>query len=99
MLVQRTVAAGTKVKMATPMSVPAWSTWDDDGHRTSNAVKKRLQEQFFKGDKRIAAEVLYISRESERDKLRMQGRCKVQIRDAAGSVIVITADSASLKAV
>jgi hypothetical protein len=99
MLVQRSIAAGTKVKMATPATVPVWSTWDDDGHRTSNSVKKRLQQMFFKGDRRIAAEVIYISSESEREKLRNLSRCKLQIRDAAGSVIVITADSTQLKAI
>ena len=71
--------------------VPTWSTWDDDGQRTSTPVKKRLQKQFFAGDKRVSAEVVYITNESERDKLRRSGRVKVQLRDPAGSLIVITA--------
>ena len=33
---------------------------DDDGQRTSTPVKKRLQKLFFRGDKRVHAEVVYI---------------------------------------
>lgn len=87
------------MKIRNPGAVPQWSTWDDDGQRTSTPVKKRLQQMFFKGDRRISAEVLYIGSESERDKLRAHGRVKVQIRDAAGSIIVVTADTENLAAV
>lgn len=85
------IAAGSRVRIKDAVPVPTWSTWDDDGQRTSTPVKKRLQKQFFSADKKIAAEVVYISNESERDKLRNLGRVKVQIRDAAGSLIIITA--------
>lgn len=90
------VSAGTRVRVKDAIPVPTWSTWDDDGQRTSNPVKKRLQKQFFSGDRRIAAEVIYIGSESERDRLRSNGRVKVQIRDSAGSMIVITAPVESL---
>jgi hypothetical protein len=88
--------AGAKVRVVEPGPVPQWSEWDEDGQRTSGPVKKRLQRMFFLGDKRIQAEVLYLGNESERDKLRNLGRCKVQIRDSAGSMIVITADATNL---
>lgn len=91
------LTAGTRVKILNPGSVPTWSEWDDDGLRTSTPVKKRLQQMFFAGDKRVAAEVIYIGNESLRDKLRNLGRVKVSLRDAAGSSIVVTADVENLK--
>lgn len=92
------LAAGTRVRVKDPVTVPAWSEWENDNQRTSTSVKKRLQQMFFKGDKRIQAEVVFIGSESERDKLRSKGWVKVQIRDAAGAMIVITADALNLAA-
>ncbi len=91
------IASGTRVKVKDPMAVPEHSTWEDDGQRTSTPVKRRLQLQFFAGHKSVAGEVVYVSNESERDRLRQRGMCKVQIRDAAGSMIVITAPTEVLK--
>lgn len=85
------VSAGTRVKVKDACSVPQWSTWDDDGQRTSTPVKRRLQKLFFAGDRRIQGRVLYVANESERDRMRSLGRVKVEIRDSAGSSIVITA--------
>lgn len=85
------VSAGTRVRVKTPGPVPQWSEWDDDHQRTSAQVKKRLQKLFFAGDRRVGAEVVYIPNEAVREKLRQLGRVKVQIRDQAGSMIVITA--------
>ncbi len=90
------LAVGTKVKVAEPMDVPDWSKWDDDKGRTSGSVKKRLQSQFFQGNRNIVGEIIYISRESEREKLRKQGRVKVRIRDQAGTNLTITADPGRL---
>lgn len=98
MMQSKSLAAGAKVRIKEPGPVPQWSEWDEDGQRTSGPVKKRLQRMFFQGDKRIHAEVLYVPNETERDKLRNLGRCKVQIRDSAGSSIVITADATNLHA-
>ncbi len=92
------VSAGTRVRVKEAGSVPQWSEWDDDGQRTSAPVKKRLQRLFFAGDKRIGAEVVYISNESQREKLRTLGRVKVQLRDPAGSMIVVTAATENLAA-
>ncbi len=88
---QRPLTAGTRVKVRQPMSVPVDSAWDDDGQRTSNSVKKRLQQLFFKGDRRIQAEVVYVSSESLRDKLKRKQQIKLSLRDLAGARIVITA--------
>lgn len=85
------VSAGTRVRIRDAGPVPNWSEWECDGGRTSTPVKKRLQKMFFSADKKLSAEVVYISNESERDKLRNLGRVKVQIRDAAGSILVVTA--------
>jgi len=90
------LAAGTKVRVHSPMSVPAWSIWDDDKGRTSTPVKKRLQASFFKGDRKVVAEVMYISRESEREKLRRKGHVKVRVRDASGTCVVFTAENEAL---
>lgn len=90
------LAAGTKVRVAQPMEVPEWSDWDDDKGRTSTPVKKRLQTMFFKGDKKVGAEIVYIAKETDRDKLRKLGRVKVRLRDASGASVIITAESEKL---
>jgi hypothetical protein len=87
---------GSKVKVKEPGSVPRWSMWDDDKGRTSGPVKKRLQEMFFKGDRKISAEIVFVSKESEREKLQRDGRCKVRLREPSGSCITITADPSNL---
>ena len=90
------LAAGTKVCVEHPMDVPEWSEWEDDKGRCSTPVKKRLQNMFFKGDKKVGAEVVYIAKETEREKLRKLGRVKIRLRDPSGSSVVITAESAKL---
>ncbi len=90
------VAAGARVKVKAPGSVPEWSTWDDDHQRTSTSVKKRLQEMFFKGDKRIVGTVVYITSEAVRDRLKAKNQVKVELRDSAGASIIILADAANL---
>lgn len=92
------VSAGTRVKIHSPMAVPSESTWDDDNQRTSNSVKKRLQQLFFKGDRRVQAEVVYVASETVRARLKRNSLVKIQVRDPAGSCIVITAPTAHLKA-
>ncbi|MBK8915981.1 MAG: hypothetical protein IPM64_15535 [Phycisphaerales bacterium] len=93
----QSLTAGTKVSVLKPGPVPAWSEWDNDNQRTSTSVKKRLQEMFFKGDRKVQAEVLYVASESERDSLKRKGRVKLTLRDPAGSRIVVTAESAALR--
>ena len=90
------MAVGTKVRVNDPMEVPEWSTWDDDKGRTSGPVKKRLQIAFFKGDKKVSAEIVYVSKESEREKLRRKGQIKVRVKDQSGCMLTITADPARL---
>lgn len=92
----RSLSAGSKVTVTTPGPVPTWSEWDDDNQRTSTPVKRRLQEMFFKRDKKILAEVVYIASESERESLKRKNRVKVSLRDPAGSRITITADPENL---
>lgn len=53
---------------------------------------------FFRGDKPVRAEVVFIGSESERDALRAKNLVKVQLRDPAGSMITVTADVSGLKA-
>jgi len=57
------IAAGTKVSVAEPMDVPRWSEFDDDKGRTSVPTKRRMQLLFFRGDKKVTAEVVYIGNE------------------------------------
>lgn len=90
--------AGTRVRVTEPGDVPSASTWDDDKQRTSTSVKKRLQQMFFRADRRITAEIVYVSSESVRAKLKTKGLTKVQVRDQAGSELVITAETDNLRA-
>ncbi|MGQ9648898.1 MAG: hypothetical protein ACUVXJ_02185 [Phycisphaerae bacterium] len=93
----RYLAVGSKVRIAEPMEVPEWSTWDDDHGRISSQIKKRLQTLFFKGNDKITAEVVYVAKESEREKLRRLGRIKLRLRDQSGCALVITADPRHLE--
>lgn len=95
-MTDKSFAAGTRVKIAEAMEVPDWSKWDDDKGRLSTPVKKRLQQMFFKGDRKVTGEVVYISRETEREKLRRKGWVKVRVRDASGSAVNITAEATKL---
>lgn len=94
----KNLAAGTKVRVVEPMDVPEWSEWDDDKGRTSGMIKRRLQAMFFRGDKKITAEVVYIAKESERERLQRKGQIKVRLREPSGSALVITADPSKLTA-
>lgn len=96
-LAVRSFSAGSRVRVIESGTVPHWSTWDDDKQRTSSSVKKRLQELFFKGDRKLQAQVVFIISEGERERLKRDGRVKVEIRDPAGASIVITADAANLR--
>ncbi len=87
---------GTKVRVADPGDVPEDSTWDDDGGRISTRVKKLLRKRFFQGDRHLSAEVVYVAKESERERLRRKGLIKLRVRDPAGSVLVMTANPANL---
>lgn len=93
------LAAGTKVRVAEPTDVPAWSTWDDDRGRTSATLKKRIQAMFFRGNRKITAEVLYVGRESERAKLLRKNQIKLRLKEASGIILNITADPGNLKRV
>ena len=88
----RHMAAGVRVRISQPMEVPTWSKWDDDHGRISTPVKKRLQTMFFNGSSRVTAEVVYISSETERQKLRRLGQIKLRLREPSGSSLTITAD-------
>ncbi len=93
---KKRISAGVRVRVKEPGPVPGWSTWECDGHRTSNSVKRRLQQLFFKGDRRITAAVVYIASEAERNRLKRDNRLKVELRDPAGCSIVITACAENL---
>lgn len=91
------LAAGTRVKVKEAGAVPHWSEWDCDGHRTSNSVKKRLQQLFFNGDRRVTGQVVYITSETERTRLKRDGRVKLELRDSTGAAVVITACPSNLR--
>lgn len=74
------------------MDPPDGIEWDDDAGRTSGLLKKRLITSFFKQDKRINAEVVYIAKESERERLRRKGLIKVRLRHQSGSTLTITVE-------
>jgi len=93
---QKVIAAGSTVRIAKPGPVPEWSVWDEDGHRTSTYVKKRLQQLFFRGDKRVSASVVYVGNESVRERLKAKRQVKLELRDPAGASVVILADVANL---
>ncbi len=92
----KALTVGSKVFVAQPMNPPEGVTWDDDAGRTSGQLKKRLIESFFKQDKRITAEVVYIGKESEREALRRKGLIKIRVKDQAGCILTLTADPNTL---
>ena len=92
------LAVGAKVKVANPMDVPEYSTWDDDRGRTSPMLKKRLQAQFFGGSRNVVGEVVYVASSTEREMLHRKGLVKLRIRDQAGTMLKITANAKELVA-
>ena len=92
----KSFSAGSKVRVVEAMDVPEWSKWDDDKGRISGSVKKRLQQQFFRGDHKLSCEVVYIASEEERERLRRKGQIKVRVKDQSGCAITLTADPAKL---
>jgi hypothetical protein len=93
--IRTSLGAGTRVRVRQPGPVPEWSVWDPC-QRTSTHVKRRLQQAFFKGDRKIQAEVVYIASESLRERLRSANRVKVELRDSAGSSVTVLADAGNL---
>jgi hypothetical protein len=93
----KNLAAGTKVRVITPGEPPEWSEWEDDHGRLGPPVKKRMQQMFFRGDRKITAEIVFVGSESERDELRRKGRVKVRLKEASGAVLVITADATNIQ--
>jgi hypothetical protein len=91
------VSVGSRVSIRKPMDTPDWSTWDDDKGRTSAKVKKRLQAMFFQGNRKVQAEVMYVSKESERAKLRRKGLVKIRLKHPSGCMLSITADPTNLR--
>lgn len=85
-------SAGSKVRVVAPMEVPTWCEWDDDRGRVSNHVKQTIRDKFFKGDPKLNAEILHISSEGEREKLRKAHRTKVRVRMPSGDTVVITVE-------
>jgi hypothetical protein len=92
----RNLPVGAKVRVVEPTEPPEWSVWDDDKGRTSGPVKKRLHGMFFRGDKKVTAEVVYVAKETDREKLRRKGQIKVRLRDPSGATLTITADPGKL---
>ncbi len=88
----KALVVGSKVFVNQPMDAPDGIRWDDDGGRTSGLLKKRLISSFFKQDKRITGEVVYIGKESEREALRRKGLVKIRIRHISGSMLTISMD-------
>jgi hypothetical protein len=93
---EQVLASGAKVKLIAPIEVPIWSEWDDDRGRVATHVKGVIRQRFFKGDRKVAAEVVYIPNETERTKLRKLGRTKIRLRMPSGESIVIVAELATL---
>jgi len=91
------LGVGSKVRVVEPMGVPQRSTWDDDHGRISPTVKRRLQTQFFQGNPKVSAELVYVPKETEREKLRRQGLVKIRLRDPSGATLTITADPKTLQ--
>ena len=85
----KAMSVGQKVRVKDPVDPPDGIEWDDDAGRTSGLLKKRLIASFFKQDKRITAEVVYIAKESEREKLRRRGLVKIRLRHQSGSMLTI----------
>jgi hypothetical protein len=89
---KQAISAGMKVKLVAPMAVPTWCEFDDDRGRVSKHVKQAIRDRFFKADPKLTAEILHISREGEREKLRKAGRTKVRVRMSSGDTVVLTVE-------
>lgn len=91
------LSSGTAVRVRHAGPVPHWCECDDDRGRTSGPVKKRMQEMFFRGDRKIRAEIAWVTSESERDELARKGRVKIKVRESSGTTLTFTASTENLE--
>ena len=83
------LSVGSKVKLIAPIAVPTWCEWDDDRGRVSKHTKAKIRDRFFNGDTKVSAELVYVPRETEREKLRKLNRTKIRLRLPCGESIII----------
>lgn len=86
------LSVGSKVRMIAPIPVPNWCDFDDDRGRVAKHVKNVIRDKFFNADPKLSAEIVHVARETEREKLRKEGKAKVRVRMPSGDTIVITVE-------
>jgi hypothetical protein len=93
----KALSSGTQVRVIRPGPVPLGMEADDDRGRLGVQVKKRMMEQFFKGDKKLKAEIAWVTSESEREGLRRKGLTKIKVKEASGNTLIFTAPMNNLE--
>lgn len=74
------LSAGTKVKIAQPGPPPEELKWVKD-LRLNPRTRKQLIEGFWKGQRTISGHVAFVRNESDRERLRKEGKVVVRISD------------------
>ncbi len=82
--------ANTKVKPAQTGAPPADVTTVKDT-RINPRTRKQLVEGFWKGQRGISGQVAYVGNESDREKLRKEGKLMVLISDFSAQHVTVIA--------
>ena len=82
------LSTSTKVQVTDPGSPPNNVEWVRDIH-INPRTRKQLIEGFWKRKRGISGQVAYVANESDRTRLRKEGKLRIQIRDPSAQAITI----------
>lgn len=88
MFTQKEFTSSTKVKVTEPGDPPTDIEWVRDIH-INGRTRRQLTSQFWKQHRGIIGQVSYVSSESQREKLRREGKVMVHVSDPSAQSIVL----------
>lgn len=96
MLAHKELSANCIVKVIQPGAPPTDIEWVRDVH-VNPRTRRQLIEGFWKGHRGISGQVAYVANESERDRLRRQGKVLIHLRDVSAQKVSIIVPAALLR--
>ena len=82
------LSTSTKVQVANPGSPPNNLEWVRDIH-INPRTRKQLIEGFWKRKRGVSGQVAYVANESDRERLRKEGKLRILIRDPSSQTITV----------
>lgn len=96
MFAQTQFSSSTKVTVAEPGQPPQDLKWVKDLH-VNPRTRKQLIEGFWNQHRRISGQVMFVASDSEREKLRREGKVMVRISDLSAQHITVIVPATLLK--